>query len=60
MINGRPTPAKEVDHIIPKAQDGEDDFDNLQSICTECHKAKTKREATGSRRIMFGADGWPE
>jgi len=54
---GRTTIAKEVDHITPKAMDGDDDFDNLQAICTDCHKAKTKAEKT--RKDMTGADGWP-
>jgi 5-methylcytosine-specific restriction protein A len=49
--------ASEVDHIIPKAQDGTDDFDNLQAICTDCHKAKTKAETSGKQ--IIGADGWP-
>lgn len=57
LRSGRPTPAKEVDHITPKAQDGTDDYDNLQAICTECHKAKTKAEKNGKR--IIGADGWP-
>ena len=53
----RTTPAKEVDHITPKAEDGTDDYDNLQAICTDCHKAKTKAETSTKPRI--GADGWP-
>ena len=57
---GRPTPATEVDHITPKSQDGTDDYENLQAICNPCHKAKTKAESTGSTKITFGADGWPE
>ena len=56
---GRVTPANEVDHITPKSKDGTDDYDNLQAICTLCHKAKTKREATHSKRPTFGIDGWP-
>lgn len=54
---GRVTPAKQVDHITPKAKDGSDDFDNLQAICDACHTAKTKAEASGKR--VIGADGWP-
>ena len=57
LSKGRPTPATEVDHIDPKAQDGSDDYENLQSICTPCHKAKTQAET--SRKTRFGADGWP-
>ncbi|WP_372570373.1 HNH endonuclease [Ruegeria jejuensis] len=57
LRKGRPTPAQEVDHIIPKAQDGTDDDKNLQSICTPCHKAKTKAE--NSTKQQIGEDGWP-
>ena len=39
------TPATEVDHIVNKAQGGTDNPENLQGICTDCHKAKTKAEA---------------
>jgi hypothetical protein len=56
---GRVTEAREVDHVIPKALDGTDDYDNLQSICTPCHKDKTKAEGAGRRRNMTGHDGWP-
>lgn len=38
------TKATEVDHILNKAQGGDDDIDNLQSICSSCHKAKTSKE----------------
>lgn len=41
---GRILEAHEVDHIVPKAQGGTDDDDNLQAINRECHKAKTARE----------------
>jgi 5-methylcytosine-specific restriction protein A len=57
LRQGRPTQATQVDHIIPKAQDGTDDPENLQSICEPCHKAKTKAET--SKRPVIGADGWP-
>lgn len=60
---GRVTPATEVDHITPKSQDGEDDADNLQSICSDCHKAKTKQEANAGRGLRakpaFDARGFP-
>ena len=35
------TEASEVDHIKEKANGGTDDPDNLQAICTPCHRAKT-------------------
>jgi len=53
----RPTPAVDVDHIIPKYLDGSDDPDNLQSLCRACHKQKSKQERM--RRTQIGADGWP-
>lgn len=62
---GRPTTAKEVDHIIPKALNGPDDLDNLQSICRECHTTKTQQEAAEAQgrayraKVTIGADGWP-
>jgi len=61
--DGRVTQASEVDHITPKHLDGEDDFDNLQSICTPCHKAKTQAEAKARQGARtgptFDKDGWP-
>ncbi|HHD7442588.1 TPA: HNH endonuclease signature motif containing protein [Citrobacter braakii] len=36
--------AASVDHIIPKAHGGTDDDSNLESLCWECHRAKTARE----------------
>jgi 5-methylcytosine-specific restriction protein A len=57
---GRPTPATQVDHIIPKSQDGTDDMDNLQAICDNCHKAKTAQEATGGKdKLAFDEKGFP-
>lgn len=39
-------PFKEVDHIKNIAQGGGFfDIDNLQLLCTECHKIKTSKEA---------------
>lgn len=60
---GRVTPARTVDHIIPRAKGGTDDPDNLRAICDACHAAKTTREgheARGHReRPTIGVDGWP-
>ena len=60
---GRPTPAKAVDHIRPKIQDGTDDPDNLESICGDCHLAKTTAEAAQARgvkpRTQYDAHGFP-
>lgn len=40
----------EVDHIVPASRGGTDDDSNLAAICTDCHKAKTAREARGESR----------
>lgn len=42
---GRVTVATEVDHRIPKSQGGDDRDDNLQAICSACHKSKTGSES---------------
>lgn len=44
MRHGRITPGTDVDHIVPKAEGGTDSLANLQTLCRECHKAKTLRE----------------
>lgn len=49
LQRGRPTPAKQVDHIMPKGEGGTDADDNLQAICIECHKKKTAAEAQRGR-----------
>lgn len=60
------TPFTEVDHITPKAKGGTDDHDNLQCICTPCHKAKTTAEGAEANEALrkqgrryVDADGWP-
>lgn len=54
LKNGIMTQAREVDHILKKASGGTDDDDNLQSICTPCHKKKTilERRAGGNRHSI--------
>jgi len=59
FIKGRPTPAKHVDHIRPKAKGGVDDPDNLQSLCIPCHDAKTARDKGLKVKKVIGPDGWP-
>lgn len=34
-----------VDHILPVADGGKDELDNLQLLCPCCHAVKTKRDA---------------
>lgn len=55
--NGRTTPAAEVDHIIPRSKGGTDDLTNLQSICCECHEAKTAIDEGYAPRVRFDAAG---
>ena len=38
---GRPVPATDVDHILPRREGGSDSDDNLQSLCHSCHSKKT-------------------
>lgn len=42
---GRIKPASEVDHIVPVARGGDNSLSNLQSLCHECHREKTRRES---------------
>ncbi len=41
--------ATEVDHITPKSLGGSDSVDNLQAICSDCHRKKSSQEATRAR-----------
>jgi 5-methylcytosine-specific restriction enzyme A len=65
LANGRPTPATQVDHIVPKSNGGTDEPENLAAICTPCHSEKTQREAaeaqgrTYTKPVQTGVDGWP-
>ena len=35
----------ETDHVVPLHRGGKDEWSNLQSLCKDCHAAKTAREA---------------
>ncbi len=41
----RVSAATEVDHIVPIAEGGTDERENLQGLCSGCHAANTAREA---------------
>lgn len=41
--------AQEVDHIVAKANGGNDEMINLQSLCINHHKEKTIKEAVAGR-----------
>lgn len=34
----------EIDHVVPLASGGTDTRGNVQALCTDCHRAKTRRE----------------
>lgn len=48
---GRVHASNEVDHDTPLEQGGSNDQSNLVVRCTDCHKAKTKREAQERYRV---------
>lgn len=48
--DGVVTSANIVDHIVPRAQGGDDDPGNLQVICRSCHTRKTAGEAKVGRQ----------
>jgi len=44
-LNGKLIAASVVDHVVPITDGGAElDQANLQSLCKECHNAKTRRE----------------
>ncbi|WP_201555800.1 HNH endonuclease [Psychrobacter sp. 72-O-c] len=45
QVCGRVGGDLELDHIVNVAKGGTDDDDNLQTICTTCHKPKTHAES---------------
>lgn len=57
--SGRVTVATELDHIKPLHQGGTDDDENLQGLCTECHRIKTARERGATSRTQFDSAGMP-
>jgi len=49
LAKGRTVLASEVDHIKPRHKGGGEDWSNLQSICTDCHRQKTALEGQAAR-----------
>jgi 5-methylcytosine-specific restriction endonuclease McrA len=41
----------QIDHIIPKAKGGADDFSNLQTLCAKCNQAKSDKIDPRFRRL---------
>lgn len=66
LTNNRTELATEVDHITAKAKGGLDELDNLQAICTACHREKTAHETAEAQGRTYkpkpeiGHDGWPK
>lgn len=56
---GRVTSANQVDHITPKAKQGTDDPENLQSICDPCHRDKSTTDKGHRIKPTIGLDGYP-
>jgi 5-methylcytosine-specific restriction protein A len=61
MTPPRVTAGQDVDHIRPLAKGGADDETNLQTLCSECHQAKSIRDRGHTPRpkspVTFTADG---
>jgi 5-methylcytosine-specific restriction protein A len=49
----------EVDHIKPLEHGGTNEDDNLQLLCSECHKVKTATDRGHKVKRAFGPDGCP-
>lgn len=68
---GKVAMGRDVDHVVSKAKAAAlgwsqakiDHPDNLQYLCTPCHKEKTAAEQGRTLRppkVQIGLDGWPE
>lgn len=55
---GRYTPARTVDHIIPRSKGGTDDPENLRAICDACHAEKTAAEGQEARKARSNGEGF--
>ena len=44
--------AVEVDHIVPVAMGGTDDWENLQPLCAAHHRLKSARDAAALRAYL--------
>jgi 5-methylcytosine-specific restriction endonuclease McrA len=59
---GRLSVATQLDHKVALANGGKDfdeDPDNAQGLCDDCHKAKTRRDLGHKPLRTIGLDGWP-
>ncbi len=44
----------EIDHIIPRSQNGLHKLENIQLLCIECHRVKTLKERTDKFKVISG------
>lgn len=56
---GVTTTASQVDHIVALANGGNNDDDNLEAICDDCHNIKTAIDLGNAAPVVTGLDGWP-
>lgn len=62
LTKGRVTVATQLDHKVALTNGGKDfdeDPDNAQALCDECHEAKTREDLGQRKRVTIGLDGWP-
>lgn len=57
---GAVTMGTELDHVVPVFRGGSNEDDNLQWLCTECHREKTAADCGTTYRAPVGVDGWPK
>lgn len=51
--------AVEWDHIIPLYKGGKDEESNLQGLCADCHKDKTREDMGMKPKVAFDVYGNP-
>jgi 5-methylcytosine-specific restriction protein A len=60
---GRTTLATQLDHIVALTNGGkdfdQDDGENRQGLCDECHEIKTNIDLGYTPKAATGVDGWP-
>ncbi|AYO58856.1 HNH endonuclease [Chryseobacterium sp. 6424] len=39
-----------IDHIIPRSLGGKDDYENFQTLCSECNIGKSNKDTTNLRK----------
>jgi 5-methylcytosine-specific restriction protein A len=56
---GRVSVATERDHIVPLYKGGKDVPENIQLLCSDCHRDKTAEDMGYIVKPVIGTDGWP-